>query len=249
MKVIASDFDGTLRRHGVISKRDRQAVVRWRKEGNLFGVVTGRDYEQACFVIKKHRIAVDFVICCTGAIITDGKFNVICEEKGCSEAIPELAEYTLSLNPEYFHASNYGEVYYVPCGKEPVRDGGTALTSKEMSEIPFFHQVNTCFENDEQALEYITYVNERYGEYFNAFRNGRFVDIPPAGISKTEGIYRYMKIVGAEKKDVTTVGDNFNDIGMITEFGGCAVGRARDEVKAAAKTVCEGIAELIEKLE
>ena len=43
MYILATDYDGTLSRGGV-SQRNKDAIERFRKAGNLFGVVTGRDY-------------------------------------------------------------------------------------------------------------------------------------------------------------------------------------------------------------
>ena len=41
MKIIASDYDGTLN-HGGIDDKKRNAIKEWRKAGNLFGIVSGR---------------------------------------------------------------------------------------------------------------------------------------------------------------------------------------------------------------
>ena len=41
MKIIASDYDGTLN-HGGIDDIKRNAISEWRKAGNLFGLVSGR---------------------------------------------------------------------------------------------------------------------------------------------------------------------------------------------------------------
>ncbi len=43
MKLIASDFDGTITRYGKVWEEDLAAIQKWRAEGNLFGIVSGRD--------------------------------------------------------------------------------------------------------------------------------------------------------------------------------------------------------------
>ena len=50
MIIIASDYDGTLNHHGV-SDGDKEAITKFRKAGNKFGIVTGRDLEMATWVI------------------------------------------------------------------------------------------------------------------------------------------------------------------------------------------------------
>ena len=50
MIIIASDYDGTLNHHG-ISEADKNAIKKFREAGNKFGIVTGRDLEQALWVV------------------------------------------------------------------------------------------------------------------------------------------------------------------------------------------------------
>ena len=44
MKILASDFDGTFNTGGDSVCRNIEAVLRWQKAGNQFGIVTGRPY-------------------------------------------------------------------------------------------------------------------------------------------------------------------------------------------------------------
>ena len=41
MKLLASDYDGTLRYEPKVVKEDLDALKRWQQAGNLFVVVTG----------------------------------------------------------------------------------------------------------------------------------------------------------------------------------------------------------------
>lgn len=76
MKLIASDFDGTLNRDG-ISERDRAAIAEWRDAGNLFCIVTGRGGEFPEHVIRDIGLQLDYVICSSGAMIFDGTPELI----------------------------------------------------------------------------------------------------------------------------------------------------------------------------
>ena len=44
MKVLATDFDGTLFRDRTITPADLNAIRRFRRAGNRFGIVTGRHF-------------------------------------------------------------------------------------------------------------------------------------------------------------------------------------------------------------
>lgn len=43
LRIIASDFDGTLMREASVTYADSESIKIWQKKGNLFGLVTGRD--------------------------------------------------------------------------------------------------------------------------------------------------------------------------------------------------------------
>ena len=52
MKIIASDYDGTLNRGG-ISDDVRKAIDMWRERGNIFGIVTGRGIGNILSVMRR----------------------------------------------------------------------------------------------------------------------------------------------------------------------------------------------------
>ena len=53
MKIFATDYDGTLRMVDGISEDNIKAIEKFRSQGNLFGVVTGRDYTNGYKIFKK----------------------------------------------------------------------------------------------------------------------------------------------------------------------------------------------------
>ena len=85
MKIIATDFDGTLNQNG-IGREKREAIAAWRKAGNLFGIVTGRGFRSIYEVIKDTGIGYDFLICNNGAVICDSKLNILTDTK-CTEPL------------------------------------------------------------------------------------------------------------------------------------------------------------------
>ena len=73
-RLIATDYDGTLNRNGVIDDETRTAIDRWRADGRYFGVVTGRGvdfYDTA----KEVRLPFDYLIVCNGCLLAgEGSF-------------------------------------------------------------------------------------------------------------------------------------------------------------------------------
>ncbi len=240
MKIIASDFDGTLNYNG-ISQRDKDAIDKFREAGNKFGLVTGRDLEQALWVVKDlHRasLKVDFVICCTGAVRLNGSGELESVKKQkVGKYLNDLLEYGRTLELGTFRASNE----LVVCHADAYNN--IKHNFEILGEIT---QANAWFYNEEDAKKFTSYVESNFGDKISVFRNGGSIDMPPCGISKVSGIYDYVSQY--ENAEIITVGDNVNDIPMIKEFDGYAVSNARDEVKKVAKHSCDRIADMIEEI-
>ena len=240
MKIIASDFDGTISYNG-ISEADSKAISKFRKAGNKFGIVTGRDLEMTLWVLhdlKKFNTEVDFVICCTGAIILTGEGEILKIKKGkVTERFHDIIAKARSLGVGNFNFNNgLKRVYIDPRAKIPY----------DLDDLREFTQVNVWFANEENSEKFSEYIVKENSNVICAYRNGGSVDMPPINTSKVTGIYDYASILGEKDIEIYTVGDNLNDIPMIKEFCGFAVSNARPEVKAEAKHQCNRIADMIE---
>lgn len=240
MIIIASDFDGTLNHHG-ISGEDKDAITKFREKGNKFGLVTGRDLEQALWVVKdlkRASLEVDFVICCTGAVMLNGNGEIVkIKKQKIAPFLHELLEYAKTLELGSFRASNELVVcHFDAYGK----------IENSFDILGEFTQANAWFYKEEDAKCFTRYVRENYSDKISIFQNGGSVDMPPCGTSKVTGIYDYAKDFEGAK--IYTVGDNVNDIPMLEEFEGYAVSNARDEVKLIAKHQCNRIADMIEEI-
>ncbi len=55
MKILASDYDGTLRTEELVDINDVHAIHEFRAAGNMFGLVTGRSMESIQTEIQKIR--------------------------------------------------------------------------------------------------------------------------------------------------------------------------------------------------
>lgn len=221
MKLIASDFDGTLIRGGIISDRDRAAIASWREAGNLFGIVTGRGGELPEFVTRELGLAIDFAVCGSGSMIFDGTPALV-------EFIvtPEDTAALLEDEARAHNAINWGRAR---CDK--ITEG--------------FCQFSTLMKDSDSARAYADAVNEKYPQV-NAFQNGRCVDVVKKGISKATGIARVAELFGVPADEIYPVGDSFNDLPMIEAYGGYAI--AGSAIADRAGKICADIAELCESV-
>lgn len=237
MKIIASDYDGTLNRRGGISEEDKAAIARFREAGNLFGVVTGRDQALAACILGGQGFCPDFLISCTGAVIQDANGRVLYKKRG------EVGPF---LNDIFSYA--------VACGAEQIvfSDGDVkhlldlSLAPLVIPPLEAFTQANIRFGDTEQASIFTEYALKNHSEHISAHRNGRDVDMPPPKTSKVTGIYEYARRFDAP--EIYTVGDNVNDIEMIREFCGYAVENAVEQVMSAAPHRCHRIADMIAEI-
>lgn len=237
MKIIASDYDGTINVGG-ISEKDRDAIAKFRKAGNKFGIVTGRDLEMALWVmhdLKKFKTEVDFLICCTGAIILTGEGEPLKIKK--SPVTPEfdtIIKKALELGFGSFNINDELKKYFIDSnGKIPY----------DISEMSSFTQLNVWFTDDKNAEKFAEFMKS-YSGIISAYRNGGSVDMPPPNTSKVTGIYDYS--AQFENPEIFAVGDNLNDLPMIEEFCSFAVSNAQPQVKAAATYQCDRIADMID---
>lgn len=238
MKIIASDYDGTINCGG-ISEADSKAIARFREAGNKFGIVTGRCLEMALWVLfdlKKYNTQVDFLICCTGAIILTGDGEITHIKKGkVTEKFNEIVEKAYELG---FGSLNINDglkkLFFDPNGKIPY----------DISEMNNFTQLNVWFTKDENAQKFDEYIKKNHSSIISSYRNGGSVDMPPIKTSKVTGIYDYASQF--ENPEIYAVGDNLNDLPMIEEFCSFAVSNAQPKVKEMATHQCDRVADMIE---
>ncbi|MBQ8859467.1 MAG: HAD hydrolase family protein [Clostridia bacterium] len=237
MKIIASDYDGTLNRRGGISEEDKLAIARFRQAGHRFGVVTGRDQALASCILGGQGFCPDFLISCTGAVIQDADGRVLYKKRGeVGPFLADLFSYAVACGAEQIVFSDGEEKHLLDLSVAPL----------VIPPLEAFTQANIRFAAPEQASVFTEYAIKHHSDHISAHRNGRDVDMPPPHTSKVTGIYEYARRF--EAPEIYTVGDNVNDLSMIREFCGYAVSNAVDEVKAAAAHSCDRICDMIDRI-
>ena len=89
---------------------------------------------------------------------------------------------------------------------------------------------------------------KHFGDYVCAELNGRCIDVNARGVSKASGIAKLIGRIGVDENNVYTIGDNFNDLCMLTAYNGYAVAHAPEEVRRQAGNTVRSVAELIDQL-
>lgn len=245
MYILATDYDGTLSRGGV-SERNREAIARFRKAGNLFGVVTGRDYYMYNTLVD-HGVEFDFILPFNGGMSINSSGIVTADYRApnAEGIIREIAE--MMADYDGWLGCSILKTHYT---FKPGRPEGSrsCLPMDYTFAIPSFSMLNTGCTTSEAAAECAARINRRFGHIVTAVQNGSAVDMPPKGIDKGEGVARYAALMGVPEDNIYCAGDEMNDMSMISRFHGCAVSNARKEIRDAAEGVYEDIAEIIDMI-
>ncbi len=243
MKIIASDYDGTLN-HGGIDDKKRNAIKEWRKAGNLFGLVSGRGAPDLVELRRKNGFECDFLLASNGAVILTSEGEILAESRCDGRLALPLLEFIMSIGCEWASVHTSFRCIIDERDDERLED---EFTLKTLPEIPYFNQISTILPDDSEAARVTDAVRKKFGEHLNPLQNGRCIDIVSADMNKAQGLYNLLEIVGAEYDDMITVGDNINDTHMIAEFRSYAMENAVQSIKNIADYITPGVTELIEK--
>ena len=220
-KLIATDFDGTFIRNGVISAADRAAVERWRKTGRLFGFVTGRgiDFIETA---RDYGVEADYFLLYNGALLItpDGKVH---------------KEYL--LNRETF--ARLAAFF---------RNVGDICSFSEPGTEAYYHQYYARMPTQEQALAVAAQAEELFGEELAVFVNGEHINIGIRGSSKAQGVTDALAYYGLPEDAALVFGDDYNDLEMLKAHDGWAVETGRPAVLEKAPHVCRDPAQVINRI-
>lgn len=242
MKIIASDYDGTLN-HGGIDDVKRNAIKRWRRAGNLFGLVSGRGADSLVELPEKNNFEYDFLLASNGAVILDTEGKVLWESRCSGELAKPLLEYIMSIGCDW---ADVHTAFNCAVALSDEKRPDDEFTFATVPEIPYFNQISTILPDEAAAAKVTAAVKEKFAGLLNPLQNGRCIDIVAADMNKAQGLYKFLELTGAEYGDLITVGDNINDTHMIAEFRSYAMANAVQSIKDIADYETKGITELIE---
>ena len=256
MKIIASDYDGTLRRHHGIDQKDRDAVKKWRENGNLFGIVTGRDQPWINNFINEDKLEVDFLIIYNGTDIYEfdgGQAALFKRFLGKSDRLYDMLPLILRKDGDYANFITPEREYYVTYNDSLVdldKHWGyvknTWVKNEALKNVREFIQIYTLYKTDTEALEVARNLNDGFSGDVSALVNGSWLNAAPSGVTKASGVREYAKLKSVCKENIFTIGDSYNDLDMIKEFNGFTLDNGADALKKTARAIYKGVWELID---
>lgn len=213
MKMLASDFDGTLffKDQG-IKKEDIKKIKEFQAKGHLFGMSTGRDYQGIIKITDEYGIHLDFLVLASGSKLYDNKHQLIMNKPLDKKIITDIFKAT-QLPQEYML---FGEKQiYLIHPKQYVNSGKEVKDPSEIDEDNYaFLAIHFNEGEEKQAQATTDFINTHFKNQVVAYRNTINVDITRSGCSKGLGVLKMAEYLNISKEDIYVIGDSMNDIPM-----------------------------------
>ncbi len=246
IKLVVSDVDGTmLDETERIPEEIRDLTELIARKNVLFTIASGREYSQVKELEKLLNIRIP-IIMCNGTAARHKDHFLWCEtidHKALRQIVTKADAYDMSV------------VLSMPSGEFAYRK--TEFVEKTILQYGRFGNILRITDDDwdNLSVQKILIMNEEekpgYKEVLELLQTfddcltwtdfGTSLDIVPKGCTKASGVIRLSESLGIELSEVMALGDNYNDIEMLTEVGlGVAVNNAVDDLKASADYICKG---------
>lgn len=259
-KLVALDFDGTLRAQGRadVSPAVVKALKAVQKVGVKVAIATGRSFGG---LPKRmlNGLKPDYYVCANGAQILDAQGGEIAVDQWNQEEMYALVDWC--ENYENALCFNYKDAYYAYVEYEAMRDFYQTATGdssiirdgedqdRHLEGMPFGAFVIIDREQAAAFQEKYGYLGLDFYFYFD-----HQADVVHHGMTKAKGLEILLEQTGLSREQLVAVGDGSNDAAMLEFAGlGVAMGNANPEAKAAADMICgkdteDGVAGLCRQL-
>lgn len=252
MKIAASDYDGTLLRQGRIDPGDIRTIADWRRQGNKFGLATGRDLNMLLTELQANGVPFDFLVCSTGAALYDHQIRPILIDPLPSEVVEELLEYP-ALGQRLHLALSVDEQTYIQSrSRQPswLRGMNYYLTDidpgNRASVVKGVQQITLEFDHPDEAGSCLEDLIKDFGEVMEYhFTEGVCIQLTQRQVDKATGLSRLGGLMGWADDDLVVAGDSENDIPMFRHFKGYAMKGSPPELKALAYQIISSPAEML----
>ena len=137
MRILASDYDGTLDAGG-IDDRKREAIRRWRAQGNRFGIISGRNLDDLVFQAADNRLDCDFLIANNGAVTATADGTVLSDVRGAGEVAARLIDWLFSRGVPAVRLGGARCGYIRAAGSSAPGD----IPAELLPTLPYFYQIS-----------------------------------------------------------------------------------------------------------
>lgn len=227
-KLLVSDYDKTFYINDLDIKNNIKLIEKFRKNGNIFIIATGRSYYDFKKKKDKYNIKYDYAFLNHGATIIDKYDNVL---------------YNFSINEDINDIKNYLELD---------KSINHFCCSELESRVDFNHENITKI-----AIRYFPLVNiskikdnldNKFSNINSYLVSSNMLEIISNKIDKSLAIKLLINDLNIDKKNVYTIGDSYTDIKMIKEYNGYTMNNSIKELKEIAIKEYKSVSNLIKEI-
>lgn len=195
MKVLVSDFDGTLYTNNKINELEK--INSFVDAGNIFIIATGRNISSLKMDLDKFNVKCNYFICNDGAIIFDQYLNVIYRMDIDSSLVRPI--YNILKDDD-----NLLEVL-IDTGSGYIDDINRPA-----------NKIIARYYNRNKALELVNKINTKYPSVFSYVSNN-WINITKKTETKGKAISFLGNYYSLNRNKIYTIGNDINDLSM-TEY-------------------------------
>ena len=225
MKLFVSDYDMTLYINEHIDEKVFEAIKKWRDEGNIFVIATGRNKFSIFEQIEKYNIGFDYLIANNGALIFDAESEAYKVIKSVFDKFGATVEITTDECIISVHSKLKNDILYSDAFKI-----GKIIDIEEIDSIKNIIQINKMTNDIEKTKTVADFINDNFKEVV-AYGNIRTVDIVDKKVNKASGIAFLENKLKNKIEKIFTAGDSNNDIDMIKKYDGYVQINAGENIK------------------
>lgn len=226
MQILASDFDNTIYYLDNQKKNEKniEAIKNFVKKGNIFCIVTGRNYTDLKKLLNKYDIPYTYLICEDGAKIFNNMDycieTILLSREEIEKTIPLLEKNTCDyyLDDGYNNTTNYDDCVKIV--------------------------VNCLAEDEKNRMVQLIKKESNVHIYASRFH----INIINKSVNKQNAIKRLFNLEKLDYNLLHVIGDNDNDYEMLQAFEGAVIKEHHPILDELDKKEYETLSDYIEEL-
>jgi len=225
MKILASDFDNTIYLDDKeITRKNIETIKKFVSFGNMFCIITGRNYTDLKKILIEEDIPYTYLICEDGAKIFNNMDycldTILLEIEEVEKIVSVIKEnhWDYYLDDGYNHTEYYGDCVkiVINCGNE---------------------------KKQQQIIEKIKKIVDVY-----VYASRTHINIIHKSVNKKNALKTLFNIEKLDYHYLYVVGDNDNDYEMLKEFNGAVMKNHHKKLDALEKNEYDSLKDYIEDL-
>lgn len=225
MKILASDFDNTLYVDNEdVFNKNIISIRNFISSGNIFCIITGRNYSDLKVLLNKYNIPYSYLICQDGARVFNSVDYCIDSIMLETEKIKQITKILESNNCDYFLDDGYNKTTNInDCVKIAVK-----------------------YKDKEEAIKIMNLIKNQVEVYI--YISTEHINIVDSSVNKCNSLKRLINTENLNNANIYVIGDEVNDLEMLTSFEGAVMKRHNKVLDQLHKEEYETLYDYIEEL-